>query len=484
VCVVSFGMCVWLTQVRQPWAFFSLPARAWEFALGGLACLLSKSWLAAQAGWMKIAGWIGLASVVASGCLYSAQMNFPGYAAMLPIAGTVIVLIAGASGVPSSLQSLLASRVLQHLGRLSYSWYLWHWPILLMAEACFPNLRWWGKLLPAAAALGLAQITFWVLEKPIRISPFLVARPALSLSIALVVAVLGISAAKLVGRRVQFAVKSGEQASLWAAAHDTRPLFDAHCLAPAGVSRVKECEYGDPMSNTTLILFGDSHAEHWFPALNAIAKEKHWRLKTLLKASCPAARVEVYNVVLKREDTECVLWREAALSSIVQQNPYLVILSEKDGVVENRSLPIRLGRARRISPEKWEEGLHSTVSYLDGHGLKTLVIADVPRARLDIPTCLSRAAAHSWGAQDCVILKDAALNRDALEAESAAVKGIPRAKLIDFTDKFCSGSVCQATIRGQVVYRDSNHMTSSFSRGLAPLLEQQIDSLMEAKNRN
>jgi peptidoglycan/LPS O-acetylase OafA/YrhL len=484
VCIVSFGLCILLTQVRQPWAFFSLPTRAWEFALGGLACLLSKPQLVARTGLIKILGWAGLAGVVASGCLYSAQMNFPGYAAMLPIAGTVAVLIPGASGTPSLLQTVLGHGVLQYLGKLSYSWYLWHWPMILMAEACFPDLTWRGRLFPAAIALGLAQITFWILEKPVRVSPFLVARPALSLSIAILVAAVGLSAAKLVGRRVDLALRSPVQANLWAAAHDSRTLFNAHCLAPAGVSRIKECEYGDRGSSRTVILFGDSHAEHWFPALDAIAKDKHWRLLTLLKASCPVARVEVYNVVLKREDTECYQWREAALAKIVQQTPYLIILSEKNAVVVNQSLLMKGNVSHKIAPNKWEEGLHSTVSYLDSYGVKTLVIADVPRAPLDIPTCLSRAAAHSWGARNCVIRRDLALNLDAVQAENSAVKGIPGAKLVDFADKFCSGAICETTVRGEIVYRDSNHMTSTFAKGFAPLLEQQIDSLMETKIRN
>src|SRR5437016_9714897 len=110
----------------------------------------------------------------------------------------------------------------------------------------------------------------------------------------------------------------------------------SHCrtrATPAGVARVRQCEYGDRDSRTTLILFGDSHAEHWFPAFDAIARTKGLRLVTLLKSSCPAARVTVYSVTLKREDFECTRWREAALARIATMKPYMVILSEKDSVV-------------------------------------------------------------------------------------------------------------------------------------------------------
>src|SRR5262249_18387017 len=163
------------------------PTRAWEFALGGLACLLPKQRLATPTRLMRVLGWAGLAAILASGSLYSAEMQFPGYVAILPIAGTVAAVISGGSGGSSALQFLLRSSVLQYLGRLSYSWYLWHWPILLLAAACFPTLTWAQRLLPATIALGLSQITFWLVEKPIRFNPFLVARPVLSLGIALIV---------------------------------------------------------------------------------------------------------------------------------------------------------------------------------------------------------------------------------------------------------------------------------------------------------
>ncbi len=475
LCLLSFATCMWLTRTRQPWAFFSLPTRAWEFALAGLASQLSMQKLQTSPRLVNaVIGWVGFAIVIASGCLYSSQMNFPGYLALFPILGTVAVLIAGASGVRFGLQVLLASHPLQYLGMLSYSWYLWHWPMLLMAEACFPTLTWRGRLLPAIIALLLAQITFWIVENPVRMSSFLVPRPAYSLSIALVVGLLGLSAAKLVEMKVYLELKSPEQATLWAAAHDTRTLFDAHCLVPAGEWRVKECYYGDRDSNITVALFGDSHAEHWFPALNVIANDRHWRIITLLKSSCPVARVEVYNSALGREDAECHTWREAALSTIIKESPRLVILSEKDAVVANISSAI----SHKVSPSQWEEGLHSTVSYLDVQGIKTLLIADTPRARSDIPTCLSRAAAHSWASSDCIIHRNLAINLEALKAESSAVKDIPRAMLVDFAETFCPGETCEATAAGKVIYRDSNHMASSFAKGLAPLLTQKIDYLL------
>jgi peptidoglycan/LPS O-acetylase OafA/YrhL len=477
---ISLALCVWLTQHRQPWAFFSLPPRAWEFGLGGLACMTSAQNLRLGPAWVKLLGWTGLIAVLAGGCFYSPQTKFPGIAALLPVVGTLATLVAGTSGSSSALSALLGTRILQTLGRLSYSWYLWHWPILLMASVRFPDITWRGKLVAAALALLLAQTTFLVLERPIRISSFLIARPVLSLGLILLTAATGIVGSRAVTGYAQHSLATGEQALYWAAANETRPLFDGHCVVPAAVADVVLCEYGDRQSRTAAVLFGDSHAEHWFPALELIANEKHWHLFTVLKASCPAARVQVYSASLKRQDVECSSWREAALQRIVQLHPTVVILSEKDGLVANHARPARAG-SHVISGAEWEEGLRSTITHLDSHGVRTLVIADVPREGFDVPICLSRAAAHRWATQDCVLTREAALNEDARQAESAAIRGLKSARLVDFANKLCTGLICPSVIDGEVVFRDSNHLTSSYARKLAPFLEREIEDVVSAE---
>ena len=478
VCVLSLAGCIVLTRFRQPWAFFSLPSRAWEFALGGLACLLGKPLLDSFHKWMRPLGWLGLAAILMAGCFFSPATSFPGSAALLPVAGTTLALIAGASGVSSTLQSLLGSRVLQYLGRLSYSWYLWHWPVVLLATACFPGITWREKALGGAVALVLANLTFVLLESPVRFSRFLLARPALSLSLAVIVPAAGFSASHFVGGKAERALAEPDQQRLWLAAHDERVLYDSKCLTVARVSRVSECVFGDRSSSTLLVLFGDSHAEQWFPAVNVIAHQKHWRVVTLLKSSCPAARVDVYSLQLKGYDVECSAWRERALERIVQLQPAIVILAEKDQYV--RRYPDEL-HPFPISPERFQDGMRSTLSYLDTHGLKTLVIADVPNAHFDVPTCLSRLEAHSLATHNCMLQRDSALNSDVRAAEAEAVQKLNSVRLIDFADVFCAGSSCRSEIDGQVVYRDTNHLTSTFAKSFASSLGEQMNALVRVR---
>src|SRR5262252_407651 len=285
----SLAICIWITNYRAPWAFFSLPTRAWEFGLGGLGCMVTAQYLDRRKTLTAITGWIGFAAVVAASLLFTSQTAFPGFSAALPVLGTIAVLLAYFSGVRWGPIALLEIGPLQYLGRLSYSWYLWHWPILLLTGIRFPGATWQGKLLAAMVALVIAHMTFLILEKPIRFHPFLMPRPGLSLCLVPLVAIAGISASFLGQRIARHALKSEPQASFWAAANDPRVLFDAHCLTAAGSTRLAECTYGDGTSEAKIVLFGDSHAEHWFPAVNQLALDNHWRLLTLLKSSCPAA---------------------------------------------------------------------------------------------------------------------------------------------------------------------------------------------------
>jgi peptidoglycan/LPS O-acetylase OafA/YrhL len=470
----SLATCIWLTNYRAPWAFFSLPTRAWEFGLGGLGCMLPAQALVRRKKLVTATGWLGFAAVLAGAFLFTPQTAFPGFSAMLPVLGTIAILLAWVSGLSSGPIALLGIGPLQYLGRLSYSWYLWHWPLLLLASLRFPDITWWGKLLASFVSLVLAHGTFVSLEKPVRFHPFLVARPALSLCLAPLVAVAGVTASVLCQRVARHELASEPQSSFWAAANDRRVLFDAHCLTASGKTRLAECTYGDRSSDAVIVLFGDSHAEHWFPAVDRIALENHWRLLTLLKSSCPAADVKSFNVSLKREDTECVQWRQAALARIAGLHPHLVVVSESDSPVAD---PARKMQSHAISPDEWQRGLRSTVSYLDSRDLRTIVIADVPRPEFDVPTCLSRAAARNRPVEDCNVPRAAAFNEDARRAERAAVSGLNNTRFVDLANQFCTNQTCPTLVEGQVVFRDGDHLTSSFSRSLAPVLKHEIDGI-------
>jgi hypothetical protein len=228
-----------------------------------------------------------------------------------------------------------------------------------------------------------------------------------------------------------------------------------------------ECVYGNPSSKTTVVLFGDSHAMHWFPALNALAKEHNWRLVGLSKAGCPPAEVHRYNAALRREYSECVTWRERTLKRITEEErPSMVVTSMLNpyGVMEDGK---RLGR--EASEKVLEEGYVSTLERLRRTGAEVVIIKDVPHAHKDIPECISRALDHL---EDCAIPRSKAFNYPPVNDRAAAK--VEEVHLIDPTAVLCLEQVCPAVIGDALLYRNGDHLTPTYVRTLTPWLSKQL----------
>jgi peptidoglycan/LPS O-acetylase OafA/YrhL len=467
VTALSLGACIWITYVRQSWAFYSLPTRAWEFGAGGLACLFQREALSGKEKWLKVLSWAGFAGLLGSVYFFDAiKLVFPGYLALVPVGGSLAMLLEGASGNRSILQEMLAWPLMQWIGGLAYSWYLWHWPFLIYAKACFPGLRWYARLLVAAGALLMAQLTYWFLENPVRFSPFLVAKPALSLGMAVLVPAVGFTAALGASYAASKSLANGEQRQ-FEAATGIGPWRD--CLEPTAASRFTECVFGDPKSTTNVVLVGDSHAAQWFSAVNSIAAERHWRLVTLLKGNCQVAALEKTSDGRFRY-ARCEAWRARALERIAALSPAMVVLGESSSWVAS---------GRPVTPEQWGDGLRATLTSLDAIGTKTLVMADPPYSSFDVPVCLSRASAGKWGARPCVTIRAIGLNEPVRDQERAVVSGDANARWVDFSDLFCAGSYCQPVVDNVVAYRDNNHISEALASHLAPRLRHEMNLLME-----
>jgi len=183
VAAASFVFSLWLTHADEPWAFFSLPSRAWELALGGLVALGAPQLRRLPKAFLAAVGWAGLGAIVGSAIGLGASTPFPGAAALAPVLGAAAVVAGGLRRVSWGPAALLGRSPMQFGGDISYSWYLWHWPVLVLA----PYLTGGALSLPVALALGAASgLVAWVshvlIEEPARRSPWLARRPAVSLS--------------------------------------------------------------------------------------------------------------------------------------------------------------------------------------------------------------------------------------------------------------------------------------------------------------
>jgi len=448
VAAASFAWCVSLTRTEQPLAFFLSPPRGWEFCVGALALVIggkTPRWLGA----------LGAGAIVAAAVLFDRTTPYPGYAALLPALATACVLRAP--------PRWLCNRALTHVGRISYSLYLWHWPVLVVAAAVVPGSA-TTRLACVGLAILLAEASYRWIERPIRAQPVLVAKPRLTLSMAAVVTVIGVVAAGTWRHVASVEAGSGPQAIIAAAKTDS-PRIDP-CFSDFLSTDVVECTFGVADAEDTVALFGDSHVAQWLPALEPIARANRWKIVTLLKAACPTADAPFVYPLLRRRYVECDAWRPRAIERLRSLHPHLIIESNSQWYPASSA----------VSPAAWQDGLRRTLTALRGAG-RVIHIADTPRPDFDVPDCLARADwRRRWDSIDCAFAQDKALDARVRRIERDATHDLPDVTFVDLNADICPAAMCPARRNGVIVYQDSNHLTATFVRTLVPALEREVMS--------
>lgn len=488
VAAASLAYSVYSTQTNAGGAYFSTFTRGWELALGGLLALVPASrlrGLSSRVAAVLAAG--GLGAIAFATLRFGDGTLFPGYAALVPTLGTAAVIAAGFAATASLPSRLLALGPVRHVGRISYSWYLWHWPPLVFAAEL------WGGLSPmqGVAVLAVSYVPAvlthrWV-EKPFLHSATLTRYPrkalalggtctALSVAVGLALLALTPSIPEAPENRVAGAAALQGGQELQKTAEAVRPtpreaekkknrpqMYADGCHLDAPETESPECVYGNPDSETTVVLFGDSHAMQWFDALEELANRHDWRLVGFSKSGCPPAEVQIYNRSLRREYRECDEWRERTLQRIVQsENPNLVVTSMLDGYRARRDGE-SLGS--EASDEALVNGYVSTLQRLSSSGAPVAVMEDVPKPDRNIPECVSRSLDDL---ERCAFPREKAYDQPRVNV--LAAQDVEGASLIDPTPVLCPGEKCPAVIGDVLVYRNGAHLTPTYVRTLTSWL--------------
>ncbi|GAA4589647.1 peptidoglycan/LPS O-acetylase OafA/YrhL [Actinoplanes octamycinicus] len=508
--LASLYISIRVTASSAPYAYFGAHTRAWELGIGALVAIGATRLAALRRGPAAVLTWAGLAAVLTSAVIYDEATPFPGSAAVLPVLGAAAIIAGGCAAPPGGAALLLRLRPFQLVGKYSYSWYLWHWPVLMIAPFLLdtepaPGLN----LTLAAAALLLAAGTFHLVENPGRSQAWVrrSAVPGIGLGLALSLAAAGV--AKVGGNHPPRLAK-GEPAVLTAeavaAATDPQAELQRIIAASASLGELPSnitpkvqkghrdlpeyyatdchldypevvppgpCVFGDPAGRETVYLFGDSHAAHWYPALRTIAAKRGWRLVVRTKSACQAPVVRTYTSTFKRAYTECERWRAAMLAEIKRAAPTMVVVSsngtDNGGLLDasGRFLDREPGAARDAI---WVAGWKAMFQAVAGAHTRLVMIEDTPWPGRDTPECLATNAAH---ASRCARPADASFafpQRQALVSRTARDLGVT---VIPTRQWFCA-AVCPQVVGNLMVWRDGSHITTKYSRMLAPLLEAEL----------
>jgi len=457
-----------LIGVRYPLlAFYTLPFRAWEFGIGAVAA----AYLAARPdgdtthpglAWLALAG---IAGLLLTAFVIPERASSHGVALLLPTVATALIILGGRDRRPHLANTILGSPPLRYLGRVSYAWYLWHWPVLIALALSFPHASLGARLAACGASLALSALSYRSVEEPIRHSRSLARRPRLTLAAAGVSMAVVIAASALANAVEHRRLESPNIRNIVQA--QTAPFMPpgTHCHLKPEEIVPGACAFGDTKSSTTIVLFGDSHAEHWFPALERAAAERHWRLVSYTKSGCPSVEVDVTRAA-SIAYPECTRWRQLILERLTRERPVLVLVSNAHAY----TLRLKAGAIASMfdnptARQAWQDGLATLLGELRGIGTKTLVIGDPPTPGFDVPICLSTPARNE--ASCGFSLNDA--RRDSVTAlEAPVVSRFADARYFDTIALVCDHNYCPAR-RGQlIVWRDDNHMSPIYARSLAP----------------
>jgi len=471
--VVSLTTCVWFTARGGTFAFYQLPARAWEFGAGGLLALSSSSKLRVpRTGWVAL-GWVGVLTILGSAFTISSGAGFPGLIALAPVLGTIVALGAGAELPSGGVGILLNSAPLQFLGKLSYSWYLWHWPFLVLSKAFFPNISMAGRAGVAVVSLLVAAITHHFVENPIRFHPYLIARPGRAMYLAMSITVCSLAAATLCMKYADALASTSEMKRISDAVNDVAAMPRQECVTLGESPEVKTCEFGAPAGALRIVLFGDSHAIQWFNPLRRMSEANGWKLTTVVKSGCPATDTKPPGST-PGFLTSCDKWRADAIRKIVSLQPTAVLIGNASVYLNRQDKP-------GISIEQWRAATARTLHSLAAGGVRVALLRDTPRPWFDVPTCLARSLRHSWyPGGSCAMDESTVVDPAVFDAEKAAARDLQNVYFIDMTEQLCHNNVCSAVQNGQIIYRDESHLTGSFADRLTPVLEQRLLTILNA----
>lgn len=518
IVAASFALSLVVTYVLPPMAYFSLPTRAWQLAIGGLIALTAVHWRRLPMRFAAPAGWLGLAMIFLACINLSGTTIYPGIAALLPTVGAALVIGAGCAVPSRGCGRLLGLAPMGAIGRISYSWYLWHWPVLVLAPLLVGHpMGLAEKLAAVVVSAGLAVLTLRFVENPLRFSNRLRRSPRASLGLgaaatAVAVAVGAVplvsvpspvgsgspvtsititadptppnasmethdAAVRAVFAQVQAAVAasvdlqavpSNLQPPLTDQAAQFRAISTNGCLRLPLQGDQPECLAGNNSSSTTVALIGDSRAAMFNPAFRVIAEERQWRLEMMSKAACPVVDLPLTKHFdgLAEQFQRCEQWRTHIMSRLRAERPQLVVVSMARGYGGNGT-GIWTQTGFEFFDSAWIEALSQTVQELREMGSRVLLLGPTPDPIASVPECLS---GHLDDAAACSApASQNSFNGSGVKAEATATTSAG-GSYADLTQLFCAVDRCPAIVGNTMVYFDAGHITREYSEYLAPAL--------------
>lgn len=470
----SFIYALFLTRHNAAMSYFSPLSRIWEFLLGSLTFLwVSNTNVIRGRG---LLGMSGLALIIGGAIFIPRGAAFSGPVSLIPVLGAILIIVSG-NGGSGVINKILANKYLVFLGGISFTIYLWHWPILIFYREYFGYesvglVQGIGIIL---IAIVLAYFTNLKIESPFKripkekvvmnfsigvlffvpvvVTAFVFRYEVLSTTKNTIVALKNESIESYTGEIVYLEQQAfvPERKRLLTIKHRVPATYYNDCNQSVTGVEVTTCNFGDLSSNKEVVLVGGSHAAQWITALDEIGKKNKFKVINMTKAYCPLG-------VIGDSNSSCHQWNKQALKEIITINPYAVITnSTRTSIDQEEFIP-------KSYIDSWKT--------LANSGITIVGIRDNPRFDFDVPSCLYKNR-KSLNVDTCSTSRASIfLPTDPTIAHKDIIKSI------DMSDMFCTADQCIASFSGKIMYRDSEHISVEYAYFLQDNLESKLKAVM------
>ncbi len=477
-------------------AYFVTTTRMWEFTIGAFVAILATRLDRMPRLLGIVLAWAGLAMILTAGRIFTADTTWPGFYALLPTVGAGLLIAGGVAAGSRGPVAILGNRFMLFIGYLTYSLYLWHWPLLIVAREHFGSISVAAGLAIMVFTIVPAWLTFHLVENPLRGSELMKQHPRVALSLGVNATLVGVAAglglvvalntsvsAPVAGSGQGAAVLSSSPTQDAAgkpvkevtggitpdpleASKDVPDLYAQGCQVEVDSADPVSCTY-NPNGSKTIAVVGDSKAAQWVPAFQVLAQQNDWRIITYTKSACAFATVET---TLDGEVYQtCREWTDNVLDKLTgPDKPDVVVTAGQrdEGVVPSSDGNIEL------SKDAMQSALVDTWGQIEDAGVKVVVLADTPQTGGDIYACV---AENPDDLTQCTYDRERGIAASGAPLQGAAAKeaGLP---FIDLTDYICPAAECPPVIGNVLIYRQGSHITKTYIETLAPRLEAALST--------
>ncbi len=479
VFVASLVLSIYLSANLPLLAFYMMPSRFWQFALGSgvyVGMHMAFDWRAVSMGRKgKIGAWIagltGVMLVICSAVLLSPDISYPGWYALAPSFGAALLIAAGRISDRAAAGPILSSGLFVWIGDRSYSLYLWHWPILILGTATGISGLVAGKLVLVALTVALAMLSYRYIELPFWKGRFRTAIPKHVVVYAVTTIIVSVTAYNALERQVFGSSVESLVADGYDPRMDADPrvyLSGLHCDTGHFATQVVPCALGNPTGERLAVLLGDSIGVQWSPAVSEVFPSPEWQILVLTKSACAIVDKTWHYNKAGGDYTVCTEWRNMVLDYIDMIAPDVLIIGSS--------------ATYNFTATDWVDGTTRVLQRVAPSVGHVVLIAGTPHLSFDGPSCLE----DPWRFSFRLINGDRECEEAMTETRSDVVanylrqsaSGFVNVGVVELGGLVCPDGRCAAqTPDGVVIFRDEKHITASFARSLVPLFKNRLEVL-------